>query len=173
MSFCFENQQMLIAHTSSTSAISANDGFLERQLSTIPAVVVGYSLGTPTETAHSMILCDQDSSDIGNWSSDLEGSSWNKRGWTLQERSVSTRMLHFCNTKLYFECRGCLKSEENEPLERYKPRTFEMWPRADIETLQVGAATRSKVQNTKRRGFVQKVDSRRDRVFSETSDKGE
>lgn len=115
----------------STSAISANDGFLERQLSTIPAVKISYSLDTAKDSAEGIILCDQGPSETGTWSADVEGVPWNKRGWTLQERSVSTRMLHFCKTKLYFECRGCLKSEENEPLERYKPRTFEMWPRGD------------------------------------------
>lgn len=134
----------------STSAISANDGFLERQLSTIPAVVVGYSLDTATKAIESMILCDQDSSDTGNWSSDIEGSPWNKRGWTLQERSISTRMLHFCKTKLYFECRGCLKSEENEPLERYKPRTFEMWPRGGMEKSQVAQLRDSKIEAERR-----------------------
>jgi hypothetical protein len=93
------------------------------------AIKVGYSLDTTGKPAASMILCEHDSSDSGNWSSDIEGSQWNKRGWTLQERSVSTRMLHFCKTKLYFECRGCLRSEEKEPLGR--ARTFEMWPRDD------------------------------------------
>lgn len=78
-----------------------------------------------------MVICAEDPSGTGNWISDIEGSPWNKRGWTLQERSVSTRMLHFCKTKLYFECRHCLRSEENESLGRYTPRTFELWPRAE------------------------------------------
>lgn len=78
-----------------------------------------------------MVLCAPDASGAGNWLSDIEGSPWNKRGWTLQERSVSTRMLHFCKTKLYFECRGCVRSEENEPFGRYMPRVFEMWPRGE------------------------------------------
>ena len=134
----------------STSAISANDGFLERQLSNIPAVVVGYSLDTATKAIESMILCDQGSLGTGNWLSDIEGSPWNKRGWTLQERSMSTRMLHFCKTKLYFECRGCLKSEENEPLERYKPRIFEMWPRGNMEKSQVAELRDSKIKAERR-----------------------
>jgi hypothetical protein len=82
-----------------------------------------------------MVISPQDASETGNWTTDIEGSSWNKRGWTLQERSLSTRMLHFCKAKLYFEYRQMLRSEENEPLDRYTPRTFEMWPRGESSLL--------------------------------------
>lgn len=57
----------------------------------------------------------------------MDGSVWNTRGWTLQERSLSTRSIHFCKNKMYFECRNFRLSEENEPFPAY--RQFSMWPR--------------------------------------------
>lgn len=74
-----------------------------------------------------MILAVQDDQESGNWSGDVDGSTWNTRGWTLQERALSTRSVHFCKNKMYFECRGCRRSEENEPFPEYRP--FSMWPR--------------------------------------------
>ncbi|KIN03019.1 hypothetical protein OIDMADRAFT_97469, partial [Oidiodendron maius Zn] len=37
---------------------------------------------------------------------DVDRSRWNTRGWTMQERSLSTRSVHFCKNKIYFECRS-------------------------------------------------------------------
>jgi hypothetical protein len=74
-----------------------------------------------------MILFIRDDSDSGSLMGDIEGCPWNRRGWTMQERSLSTRILHFCKNKLYFECRTCIASEENEGLQ--KLRFFHMWPR--------------------------------------------
>lgn len=111
----------------STSATSSHDGFLDRELSKIPAVKVDYSLDTDSSTSNSFILSAFDDAEAGAWVGDIEGSLWNRRGWTCQERKLSTRMLHFCKNKLYFECRACLRSEENEPLN--DSRQFQLWPR--------------------------------------------
>ena len=48
----------------------------------------------------------------------------------MQERSLSTRMLHFCKNKLYFECRTHAKSEENEHIYNGGLR-FAMWQREE------------------------------------------
>lgn len=92
-----------------------------------PALKVDYSLRDGPENEGSMILVAQDDVESGNWSGDVEGSLWNTRGWTMQERNLATRMIHFCQNKLYFECRSYQKTEENEQLRDY--RTFSMWPR--------------------------------------------
>jgi hypothetical protein len=47
----------------------------------------------------------------------------------MQERSLSTRLVHFCRNKLYFECRARLKSEEGEPEKIQSFTQFRMWPR--------------------------------------------
>lgn len=46
----------------------------------------------------------------------------------MQERSLSTRSIHFCKNKLFYECRQGAKSEEGEPIPDYQPE-FYMWPR--------------------------------------------
>lgn len=93
----------------------------------IPSVKYSYtSAESPTKDG-SIILASQPEG--GTWISDIEGIAWNQRGWTMQERSLSLRLLHFSSTKCYFECRTCLKSEENERLrDETKRRIFQMWP---------------------------------------------
>jgi hypothetical protein len=54
----------------------------------------------------------------GVWTGDVVGSTWNQRGWCLQELVLSKRLLHFCKNKVYFECRAILASEENELSQR-------------------------------------------------------
>jgi hypothetical protein len=117
-----------IVHMSySTSATSAHDGFLDRDLSMIPAAKIEYHLDTEPSTSNSFILSTYDDAEAETWWGDVNSCPWNSRGWTHQERSLSTRMLHFCKNKLYFECRTCLRSEENEPLD--SNRGFQLWPR--------------------------------------------
>lgn len=42
---------------------------------------------------------------------DVEESTWNKRGWTLQERHLSRRIIHFSRTQIFWECRRGFASE--------------------------------------------------------------
>lgn len=84
-----------------------------------------------------MILTPQDDAESGLWFGDVEGCTWNTRGWTLQERSLSTRMLHFCRNKMYFECRTCRLSEEAEA---YVTPQFELWPR-DSNSVNLSSAS--------------------------------
>ena len=117
-----------------TSATSTHDGFLERNLLTVPATKLSYGIdNTPEPREETLILVPQHDVETGLWFGDVEGSAWNTRGWTMQERSLSTRSLHFCRNKLYFECRTYRLSEEGEPF--YLPPQFEMWPRGEVSTL--------------------------------------
>jgi hypothetical protein len=54
----------------------------------------------------------------GVWTGDVVDSTWNYRGWCLQELALSRRLLHFCKNKIYFECRAILVSEEKELSQR-------------------------------------------------------
>jgi hypothetical protein len=87
-----------------------------------------------------MVLTPCNDTEAGWRSGDVEQSKWNSRGWTMQERSLSTRLVHFCRNKLYFECRSCHKSEEGEP-EKLESRTlFKPWPRVMTPPSQVAEA---------------------------------
>lgn len=59
----------------------------------------------------------------------------------MQERSLSTRMLHFCARKLYYECRSCRKSEEGEPFNQL--RAYDLWPRNE-EWMDPGPTTEAR-----------------------------
>ncbi|KAI1177755.1 HET-domain-containing protein [Nemania sp. FL0916] len=118
-----------------TSATSCHDGFLERNLDLMPMAEVAYSLPREDERFTSnnpcyMILYDYDNPlDIWRMHA-INGSKWNTRAWTMQERSLSTRLVHFCRNKMFFECRGCLESEENEPVQESDTINSTLWPRS-------------------------------------------
>ncbi|KAI4860824.1 hypothetical protein F4820DRAFT_92173 [Hypoxylon rubiginosum] len=56
-------------------------------------------------------------------------SEWNTRGWTMQERSLSTRSIHFYRNRIFFECQGCLRSEDNDPAQEAGLINDPLWPR--------------------------------------------
>ncbi|KAI1827684.1 heterokaryon incompatibility protein-domain-containing protein [Xylaria intraflava] len=116
-----------------TSATSCHDGFLERDMESIPVVKIAYSLPAADEPSTSdsgyMIIYDyENSQDIWRMFA-INGSKWNTRAWTMQERSLSTRMIHFCRNKIFFECRASLQSEENEPEQESDAISSTLWPR--------------------------------------------
>lgn len=126
MQFEEELTRRLLARTSATSS---HTGFLKRSLERFPAVKVSTADGAASSTANDfMVLCPLDDHETGLVSGDVEGSRWNSRGWTLQERALSARLIHFCHNKLYFECRFGLLSEEGEPLDKGQDQVFRLWP---------------------------------------------
>lgn len=80
------------------------------------------------------ILTPIDDHQRGLRNGDVDGSKWNTRGWTMQERSLATRLVHFCHNKIYFECRGRWACEENsaESLQVAQP-IFTPWPRPSLD----------------------------------------
>ncbi|KAI0101923.1 HET-domain-containing protein [Nemania sp. FL0031] len=116
-----------------TSATSCHGGFLKRSIDSVPAVKVAYSLLASEERPNPgdsyMIIYDYDNPQDSYHMFAINGSKWNTRAWTMQERSLSTRMVHFCRNKIFFECRGCLQSEENEPTQESDTINSTLWPR--------------------------------------------
>ncbi|KAI0407416.1 heterokaryon incompatibility protein-domain-containing protein [Xylaria palmicola] len=123
-----------------TSAKSCHDGFLERDIELTSTAMIAYSLPVEGERSASdggyMIIYDYDNPlDIWRMHA-INGSKWNTRAWTMQERSLSTRMVHFCQNKIFFECRGCLQSEENEPVQQSDVFNSTLWPRSPSASLE-------------------------------------
>ncbi|EJT82482.1 hypothetical protein GGTG_02455 [Gaeumannomyces tritici R3-111a-1] len=109
-----------------TSATSSHDGFLARNLSLVPAIKTQYSIAGDNQPRF-LVLSPLDDSGARSRMGDVEGSRWNTRGWTMQERALSTRTLHFCKNKIYFECREHGLSEGEDTRESGRSRYI--WPR--------------------------------------------
>ena len=64
---------------------------------------------------------------------EIQTSRWERRGWTFQEEMLSTRILYFGHTMLFFECRHFKRSEIDDCryLELRLPLKGEPW-RTDI-----------------------------------------
>ncbi|KAK0709390.1 heterokaryon incompatibility protein-domain-containing protein, partial [Lasiosphaeria miniovina] len=136
MHMVYKNAFITIA---ATWATSSHDGFLARNLDVIPAVKIEYAVNTASgESGQAyddvpsgfLVVTPVHDDGVGLRRGDVDCSKWNTRGWVMQERSLSTRTIHFCKNKIYFECRKWLKSEENEPEQVRPSDPFQLWPRS-------------------------------------------
>ncbi|KAI1284210.1 hypothetical protein F5Y07DRAFT_349037 [Xylaria sp. FL0933] len=75
-----------------SSATSSLDGFLERSKHRRCATVA--TTDGPLHLAEA----------IDNFVEDVEDGILNTRGWVLQERALSRRIIHFTSTQMYWEC---------------------------------------------------------------------
>lgn len=50
----------------------------------------------------------------------IQGSSWSKRAWTLQEEHLSPRIMYWTPQRMYWSCSRCLETE-GESLDRLTP----------------------------------------------------
>lgn len=48
-----------------------------------------------------------------NYEENVLSSTWASRGWTLQEKLLARRVVHFCRDQTYFECRTQIWAEDN------------------------------------------------------------
>ena len=117
----YRNAKVTLVSTSSTSSQQA---FLVRDLPYVPAVKA------IIDDDRFFIITPIDDRQSGVRHGDIEGSRWNTRGWTMQERALSTRSIHFGRNKIYFECRGCLRSEENDPGQARDSDQFQLFLRS-------------------------------------------
>ncbi|XXH05620.1 hypothetical protein Hte_012054 [Hypoxylon texense] len=111
------------------AAKSSREGFLARNTRMTPAVKITYASEARRQADPSMTLyptSEETQLDYG-----YESSQWNTRGWTFQERYLSTRLVYFCKNMLHFECRTCRHSEEGEAVLPTGPN-HSLWPRAEL-----------------------------------------
>ncbi|KAK4041532.1 heterokaryon incompatibility protein-domain-containing protein [Parachaetomium inaequale] len=100
----FGHAELTIA---ATSAAGPQSGFLRRNISAIPAAKIG-------DEKRYAIFTTQLHEDSGTRTTDVDRSPWNQDAWTLVERMLSARVVHFARNKIYYECRRALHSEEND-----------------------------------------------------------
>lgn len=74
---------------------------------------------------YELFLCDQ-------WERDLERGALNKRAWVMQERFLSTRVLHFSSTQVFWEC---LENQSSELFQDAIPEMAQVAPVWDIQSL--------------------------------------
>ncbi|OTB03586.1 hypothetical protein M426DRAFT_12307 [Hypoxylon sp. CI-4A] len=121
-----------------TSATSSHDGFLQRSIDEVPAIKIAYSVEHPSspgmheQSNQYMIICRGKDREESQRMFAVGGSKWNTRGWTMQERSLSTRNIHFCRNRIFYECRNCLRAEDNEPPQEPDLINSILWPRGKI-----------------------------------------
>ena len=93
-----------------TSSQSTHDGFLRRDGSASELVTMPYHAHDDPDVKGEFYLDPRSRSQAR----DIVSSNWNRRGWTFQERLLSARVLHFCQERICFECRGCDVTEDNQ-----------------------------------------------------------
>lgn len=102
-----------------TSASTSEDGFVDYQLKdqtfTVPLThCMNGTRGTSdvnSSADYEITLQHQETRSYDRWEPSVDDTVWNTRGWTLQERHLSRRLLHFTHTQIFWECRRGFSSE--------------------------------------------------------------
>lgn len=109
-----------------TSASTSEDGFLsyplrsrmlELQLEPKTGCEEGNPPKTPQANYRSIFVRYMENLDFSRFQSDVEMTTWSSRGWTLQERHLAKRVLHFSRSQIFFECKDSYKSECGQNIE--------------------------------------------------------
>ena len=93
----YQNARVTIA---ATGSISTRDGFIaeRRTVGHIPILYDGP--GAESETSHFYIHPR-----FARKLETIENTTWNRRGWTMQERFLSRNVIHFTSGPIVLECR--------------------------------------------------------------------
>lgn len=96
-------------HISVVGGNNANGGFYPRTVAERILDITPIGSTNPIDVAKPKRIVDQDS-----WEQEIEHAQLNKSVWSLQERLVAPRVLHFCSDEIAWECRG-LEASESAP----------------------------------------------------------
>ncbi|KAH7009334.1 heterokaryon incompatibility protein-domain-containing protein [Macrophomina phaseolina] len=133
-----------------TSTSTSHDGFLERPLK--EEVRVPF-VSQKDGSVHGHIYLRQVMDNRPcKYETNVECSKWNDRGWTLQERFLSRRLVHFCRDQSYFECRSAIWAEDNHKIQHLPTPTSI----ADQAGSQNGAETENKWDD--KHGYNDKIE---------------
>lgn len=93
----YSNAKCVLAASSANSSI---EGFLKRS-NHRPFITLRSSSGDVG------YICRN----VDNFQRDVDNATLNTRGWTLQERALARRTIHFTQTQAYFECGDGVRCE--------------------------------------------------------------
>ncbi len=173
----YQNAILTIA---ATAAQNSETGFLR------PRHMSGY-VRVPIHSNQEPTSDDIVFPDLGNYRNlkdDVDDRELNKRGWVLQERALSARILHFSNTQVYWECWTHQLREDGQVHRRQKQKsqtfpallspssvsgskeeTPKQWYRL-VETYTASELTRQSDKLVAIGGLVQRLESQTGQKFS-------
>lgn len=128
MNEVYKNAHVTIA---ATSARTSSAGFLERSPVFERQILLPF-LSKDGERCLGEFYVHGGDKVVNDFEQSVELSAWNQRGWTLQERYLSTRILHFCKYQAYFECRTLFRAGSNTFIPFAPPGDWMAWEDADI-----------------------------------------
>ncbi|KAK0622502.1 hypothetical protein B0T14DRAFT_428531, partial [Immersiella caudata] len=76
------------------------------------SIIFSRRLGYQYLWVDALCIVQDDTEDWEREASLVEESELNNRGWTFQERFLSSKIIHFTNRHLYFECAAGLRMEQ-------------------------------------------------------------
>jgi hypothetical protein len=102
-----------------TSASTSEDGFLDYMLKdrTFTLEIPYFDeekegkCSTTESTSRQLVVRYMEKQDSSRLEADVDSSTWNTRGWTLQERHLAPRLVHFSKSQIFWECRTGYESE--------------------------------------------------------------
>jgi hypothetical protein len=126
----YENSYLTIA---ASSAVSSHQSFLARPSN--PSIKIPWEHPYNVCIRGVYHLSHRSTPAIGSyWVSDVLRSQWSERGWTLQERLLSRRVLYFGKQAMHFQCQEYRFMENLVSVERCEPE--DTWHR-DLNVLSV------------------------------------
>jgi hypothetical protein len=93
-------------------AFSATDGFIHNKTVNALRGIPFQSRKYPTISGY-IYIEPSDTRDTSNWhfETQVNDSKWNTRGWTFQERYLSSRLLYFGQNSVHYHCNAQYSSE--------------------------------------------------------------
>lgn len=105
MAYAYQNSLITLAATSSTGS---HTGLLYDRVALKYPVIPTRLFWDPNRQCASGALPESQQS---YWETSVLGGHLQTRGWTLQERAMAPRILHFTKDEIYWECAALIAAE--------------------------------------------------------------
>ena len=80
---------------------SPNDGLFQKRATLPPSVVMAFEQSHGSDEPHRTFLVHPS---LPSWEEAVEGAHLSSRGWTVQERQLSSRIVSFTKHQMFWEC---------------------------------------------------------------------